>query len=53
MRELLGLSRQSIDRLEKADATFPRRIRLGGVVAWPSDALREWMLGRAGRVETR
>jgi predicted DNA-binding transcriptional regulator AlpA len=54
MRRLLGdVSRPFVDRLEKTDSSFPRRIRLGGIIVWPLDAVYAWMNARAGRVETR
>ena len=39
----VGLSRSTIDRLEKANL-FPRRIRLGAnSVAWFSDEIDKWL----------
>ena len=42
----VGLSRSTIDRLEKANL-FPRRIRLGAnSVAWFADELDSWLKER-------
>ena len=49
---IVGVSRMTIDRMEKA-GTFPRRIRIGnGSVGWLQSEVEDWLAQRmAVRVE--
>jgi predicted DNA-binding transcriptional regulator AlpA len=39
-----GISRPTVDRLERCEAGFPKRIRIGrSAVAWDLDALQQWL----------
>lgn len=53
VQELTSLSRTHIGRLE-ADGKFPKRIRLSnhprGRVAWPEDAVHDWIEKRMREV---
>lgn len=46
LRQLTGLSRSTVDRLEKA-LDFPRRVRLGpNSVGWRLDEVQAWIAAR-------
>lgn len=46
LRQLTGLSRSTVDRLEKA-LDFPRRVRLGpNSVGWRLDEVQAWIGAR-------
>jgi prophage regulatory protein len=46
LSEIVGLSRQQVDRLEKAEK-FPRRVKVGSRgVAWRSSKIDEWVATR-------
>ena len=45
---LIGLSKASIYRLEKADAAFPHRVRIGQrAVAWRASDVARWVETRS------
>ncbi len=49
--ELLGVSRQRVDQIAKADPTFPEPVAvLSGVRVWETEAVTEWARGK-GRID--